>query len=180
MDEEKNKALSQNAKPEPTWFFERTGDGFIFAAGEEEAWNLLNNPSRWARRDIKMIGHSNGETYFKMIKDSRNEATSLVEEKASLNTDLGKYLQTEDDLRFKQLKDDTDEMVIKVVEKRRALQDKLQEIDEKLANINKYIVEKAFNAELEIARQDMTRPSNRDIITPVEKDRGVILNNLGR
>jgi hypothetical protein len=181
MDEqEKNTALSQNAKPEPTWFFEGMKDGKIFACKEEEAWNIMQNPSNWARRDFRMVGHSNGETYFNIIKNSKNEVALLKEEREQLSLDLNKHLQTEDELRFKQLKDDDDEMVKKVVVKRRELQTKMADIDKQLSDISRTIITKAFDAELEVARTNQTLPRNMDVYTPDNKDRNIILNNIGR
>lgn len=177
MDEQEN-MMSQNARPEPTWFFERTGDGKVFACGEDEAWSLLHNRNNWMRRDFKMLGHSDGTTYFDMIKNAKGETARLQSEKAELEQNLVKYSQTEDDLRFKQLKDDDDEMVIRVVAKRKETQAKIDEINSQLKDINKTIIDRAFNAELEKARGNLVQPSNRDIITPNTSDRNRILNQI--
>lgn len=178
MDEqEKAKYLSQNAKPVPTWFFERE-DGTVFACGEEEAWNITKN--RNMEKRFRIVGTSDGVTYFNTLKRTSNEVQSLKEQLVQLQEDLNKYLQTEDDLRFKQLKDDDDEMVIRVVQKRNEMKDKIKEVQDKLSNINKTMVDEAFNLELEIARKNKAMPRNQDVYTPNNEDRDIILRNLGR
>lgn len=166
------------AKPRKTWFIERTGDGSIFATDESDAWNMLTDKSKWRRHDFKIVGVSNGETYFKVIREGKAEMSSLLEEKNRLTNDLQKYLTTEDRLRFTELKNDDDEMVIKVLGFIKELNIKIAEVDEQLKNFNKTLIEKAFNAELEIARDNIEFPSNHDIITPVSADRNKILSNL--
>ena len=163
-----------------TWFFERTGDGYIFACDELEAWNLLNNKSNWARRDFKMLGMSDGRTYVSVLKNSNREIASLNEQRVVLDRDFQRYSQTEERLRFTELKDDTDEMVIKVKGILNDLQKKLQVIDDQIQNFNKIIIKKAFDAELEKARGNMVAPANFDVITPISADRGKILDNMKR
>lgn len=178
-DREKAMALSQSSKPEPTWFFER-GDGKIFACGEQEAWNLMKNKTEWMRRDFKLVGQSDGQTYFETLKNSKAEAREMLEKKKALQTDLARYVETENDLRFKQLKDDDDEMVKRVLEKIANINKQIVEIDEKLASFNTLMVEKAFNLELEKAKISQALPKNNDIVTPQEHERSRILNQLGK
>lgn len=167
----------KSSQPRKTWFFER-GDGFIFACDEQEAWGILHNRTNWMRRDFKMLGMSDGQTYYDIIRNSKKEVNELSQQRAELQSDYSRYLQTEERLRFTELKDDTDEMVIKVKALIKDLGAKIADIDSKLANINKTIVDKAFNAELEKARGNIVQPANHDIITPVGSDRDKILNNL--
>lgn len=176
-EQEKAKYLSQNAKPVPTWFFERE-DGSVFACGEEEAWNITKN--RNIEKRHRLVGSSDGVTYFNTLKTASREVVLLKEELAQLQEDLNKYLQTEDDLRFKQLKDDEDEMVQRVVLKRNEMKAKIKEVQDKLTNINKNMVDKAFNLELDVARQNKQMPRNQDVYTPNNDDRDIILRNLGR
>lgn len=180
MNEEEKKENVPPTKVSNTWFFERTGDGYIFACDELEAWNLLNNKSTWARRDFKMVGMSDGKTYISVLKDSNREIANLNEQREILDKDFQRYLQTEERLRFQELKDDTDEMVIKVKGITADLQKKIQLIDEQVQNFNKVIIKKAFDAELDKARGNMVAPSNFDVITPISTDRAKILANLQR
>ena len=172
MDNEKGQS-----KPTKTWFIER-GDGQVFATDEHDAWNLLTDKSQWRRHDFKIVGVSDGETYFKTIRNGANEMNELITEKERLNRDLQKYTQTEDRLRFTELKDDTDEMVIKVTKIVNDLKDKLGSIDKQLADFNRTIISKAFQAELEKARGNIEFPANHDIITPNKADRDKVLANL--
>jgi len=162
-----------------TWFFER-GDGYIFATDELEAWNLLNNKSNWARSDFKMLGMSDGKTYVDIIKNSNREIDALNQERTMIDRDYQKFLLTEERLRFQELKDETDEMVIKVTAILKQLTDKITAIDVQIADFNRTIVKKAFDAELEKARGNMVYPANFDVVTPNQADRNKILSNIKR
>lgn len=178
MEEQEQQSV-QNSKPRKTWFFER-GDGFIFATDESEAWDILKHRGNWMRKDFKMLGMSDGTTYYDIIKNSKKEITDIQEKRRELDSDYQNYLKTQERLKFTELKDDDDEMVVKVKGILRDLSAKLQEIDSQLSNINKTIVDKAFNAELEKARGNIVMPSNQDVLTPVVSDREKILANLGQ
>ena len=180
MNNEEIKENTPPTKVNATWFFERTGDKYIFACDELEAWNLLNNKSNWARRDFKMLGMSDGKTYVSVLKSSNREKEKLMQDRLLLDRDYQRYLQTEERLRFTELKDDTDEMVIKVKGLIKELGDKIQVIDAQVNDYNRITVKKAFDAELEKARGNMIMPSNFDVMTPVSADRGKILDNLKR
>lgn len=179
MDSDKKENVPPT-KVNNTWFFERTGDGYVFAVDELEAWNLLNNKSNWARRDFKMIGMSDGKTYVEVLKSSNREKETLLQERARLDTDYQKYLATEERLRFVELKDDTDEMVIKVKGLLHGLAEKIRVIDDQINNYNQITVKKAFDAELAKAKGNMVMPNNFDIVTPRQEDRDKILANLKR
>jgi len=176
MDETIEKTGS--SKPTKTWFIERVGDGYIFATDERDAWNMLTNKSKWVRHDFKIVGVSDGKTYFKIMGSGKAEMQNLIDKKIQLQTTYQKYSDTEDRLRFKELKDDSDEMVQKVTKILMDLSKEIAQIDSDLKNFNQILTNKAFNAELEIARGNIEFPSNHDIITPVESDRQKILNNL--
>lgn len=178
-DSEKQLALANSTKPTKTWFFER-GDGFVFACEEAEAWGIMKNRGEWMRRDFKFLGMSDGTTYFEVLKNAKKEANELSARKTAIARDLSRYLDTRDDLKFKQLKDDTDEMVIKVGQKIDELQKESDIVENELKNITKNIVDRAFKAELEKARGNMTMPSNADVITPIGSQREVILRNMPR
>lgn len=176
MDNEQQENVKAS-QPRKTWFFER-GDGFIFACDEAEAWGLLYNRNNWMRRDFKMLGMSDGTTYYDTVKNAKKEVAEMTQQRAELDSDYQKFLKTEERLRFEELREDTDEMVIRVKGKLKELSDKIQEIDLQLKNVNKMIVDKAFNAELEKARGNIISPSNHDIITPNTGDREKVLSNL--
>lgn len=170
----------ESSKPTKTWFIERTNDNYIFATDEHDAWNMLTDKSKWRRHDFKIIGVSDGTTYFNVMRNGRNEMAELLEQKANLSATYQKYSDTEDRLRFTELKDDKDEMVIKVTKLLADVRKQLKEVDDKIVNFNKHLVTKAFNAELDKARGNIVFPSNHDIITPVQSDREKILANLKR
>jgi hypothetical protein len=165
-------------KPTKTWFFQR-GDGYVFACDENEAHGLISNRSNWARNDFRAIGTSNGETYFKVINESKNIKGDLLAELTDHKASLKRFTDTEDRLRFEELLSDEDEKVKRVVALRKALIEKIDKAQTELANIDANIVEKAFQAELEVARVNgFEPPRNMDIITPVESDRKKIIQNI--
>ena len=159
-----------------TWFIKR-GDGFIFACGEQEAWGLFHNRTEWMRHDFKIIGTSDGKTYVRVMKESENMKANLEAEVRRLSAELTRYLKTYDKFKYDDLLEDDDPKVLKAKE----ITDKLQkELDEKNLNLNsisKTIVEKAFNAELEVARGHIEHPTNQDIFTP-NGNREKIIKNL--
>lgn len=168
------------SKPTKTWFIKRIGDGKIFATDELDAWNLLTDKSKWRRHDFEIVGVSNGQTYFKIIRNGGVEMSELLEEKNKLVSDIQKYTQVEDRMRFTELRDDTDEAMIKVNKILTDLKGKLKEVDSKIQNFNQDLHNRAFEAELEIARNHIEFPSNQDIIAPVEKDKSKIKELLRR
>jgi len=173
-NEQENVKASQ---PRNTWFFER-GDGLVFAADETEAWGILRNRGNWMRKDFKMLGMSDGKTYYDIIKNAKKEVVDIQQKRNDIDFDYQNYLKTQERLKFTELRDDNDEMVIKVKGILKDLSVKLQEVDSQLSNINKTIVTKAFNAELEKARGNMVMPSNQDVLTPNPSDRAGVLSNL--
>lgn len=163
-----------------TWFIQRGNDERdIFACDEQEAWNLFNNRSNWARRDFKIVGVSSGETYFKALKENQSEVLRIQDEVSNLSRDLTRYLDTRDNFKFKELLPDTDEKMVRVDTLIKELQDKIDEKNKILNNAQKYVVDKAFQAELEVARGNIEYPSNFDVITPLG-NRDKILKQLGK
>lgn len=178
-EQEKAAALAHAPQPVETWFIER-GDGYVFACDEAEAWGLFNNRSNWMRRDFKIIGVSDGKTYFNHIKENRNRAAKLSQEINDLKQTIQKYLNTEDKFRFELLLDDTDEKVIKAKGLREGAQTELAEKEKQLANINQVVIKEAFNLELSKARGNIRMPSNHDVIVPNSADRNKVLKALGK
>lgn len=171
-----DKEALESMKPHKTWFIQR-GDGFIFAAREGEAWDLMRNRTNWMRRDFKIIGTSDGTTYHKILKEGQKKIPEIQAEIDAMQKDLGEYASTERNLKFKELVDDNDERMIKLKGIKKKLSD---EIYKKLAELNKITTnlhDTAFNAELEIAKLTPEMPTNQDIITP-SGNRDKILKSL--
>lgn len=152
--------------PVKTWFIKRTGDGHIFACDERQAHITLNDRSNWRRRDFELIGVSDGTTYFNMILKQANIKNDLVNEITELKGQLRRYMQTEERLKFDELLDDDNEKVIKVRSIMKEVNDKLDVLEDDLMNIEKTIINKAFNAELDVARGNIEAPRNPDVMTP--------------
>ena len=174
---EKPADLGQS-KPTKTWFIER-GDGFVFACNESEAWGLFHNRTEWMRRDFKILGVSDGKTYFETIRKSKEEIVNLKERLATLKEAKAKYTKTEDRMRFEELLDDDHEKVQKVVQLLEKTQKEISEVEKKIKTFNQDVINKAFNAELDKARGNIEMPSNGDVITPQESQRQKILNSIG-
>lgn len=173
-------AEAGNAKPEPTWFFER-GDGKVFACGESEAWGILHNRNNWMRRDFTLLGQSDGTRYFKTIKDAARELPEKRASRDKLASDAARYRQTEDRLRFQELRGDDDEQVRKVTAILADLDAKIAGADAELSSWSRVVEERAFAAELKVAKKNGPKPPrNMDVISPVEANREQILANIGR
>ena len=148
-----------------TYFFKR-GDGFILACEETEAWGLMRGQGQWARSDFEYLGTSDGKTYKKIISEGSKDKIDLKENIKDLRRSLERYLETLEKLKFDDLLDDDDAKVIRANQLIKDLEAKLDIEENKYKKFTKSLVDKAFNAELEVAKQDKTKPSNRDIDTP--------------
>ena len=168
-------------KPQKTWFFKRTGDNFIFPTDEKGAWGLLNNRNKWMRNDFKMLGVSNGVTYFKMKREAKSKVISSNEELNEVKKEKVLYGNTLKRFKYDELLEDTDERVLKAKEMVKKTEDKMKVVSDQLKNISAVIEKEAFEAELAIAvANGVSNPSNQDIITPDSKDRAKILRQMGQ
>jgi len=187
IEETKNSDLSpamvtKMTQPKKTWFIERTGDKFIFACEEEEAWKTLTNRSTWARHDFKIIGVSDGHTYAKIINESKSKAREIHERIVEVEKEVNKYRKTEEKFVFEDLLDTEDPKVIKIKGIIRGYDDKLDILNEEYSNMTKNVAKTAFNAELQVAIDSGNKqfPGNHDIITPgaSKEERSKILNKM--
>lgn len=164
-----------------TWFFQRGIDpNDIFACSEQEAWNQLRNRSNWQRNDIRLIGVSDGKTYAKMMAQANNERAKLEANMKQFAQDITKYNKTYDKFKFEDLLEDDDPKVVKLKGILDDLNAKYEEAHKELNDFNRVIVDKAFKAELEIARGHIEMPENYDVFTPNATKRNKILENLGQ
>lgn len=181
--------------PKPTWFIERTGDGYIFPVEEKEAWDIINNRSEWKRHDFKFIGFSDGKTYQRIVSESLNDAKILEPEAVKLRKEIQQYRNLEDKLMLDEVVDmddledpDNAANVKKVMRIRgivEKLDTKLEKIEEELRNATGNVVRRATEAELKVARanwkkQKVWPADDVNIITPKAspKERAKILKNM--
>lgn len=157
----------QSAPPtkiEKTWFMERE-NGEIFACCETEAYTLTHPTQANAKR-YRIVGTSDGKVYASILKTAGIEKQDLQNQVRVKSSDITRYLNTLDKFKFEELLEDTDPKVIRVKELIAKLQGEIDKLNEGLANIQKLVVDKAFNAELEIARKNIELPRKNDVITP--------------
>lgn len=196
--EREREGARQAAMREPakkTWFFERMGDGKVFAAEEAEAWDICNNQSNWKRRDFRLLGVSDGTTYKAMVQEGNATAQRLApaiaasEKEATRLTDAINQLVTANavdmehvaDAKFEDKKDKEYMEAIKKVRRLKVMldriEDKLDELTTERDEAVQDVILKAFAAELEIARGNIEWPGPVNIATPnaSEKDRRKIL-----
>ena len=183
----KNRDLSpamveKMTKPKKTWFIQRTGDGFIFACEEEEAWKTLTNRSTWARHDFKILGVSDGTTYAKFINESKGKAREIHSKIVEVEAEVNKYRKTEEKFVFEDLLDLTDPKVIKVRSIIAEYDGRLEIMNKEYSDMTKNVAESAFKAELKAAIDGGSKqfPGNHDILTPgaSEQERSKILNKM--
>jgi FtsZ-binding cell division protein ZapB len=151
-------------KVEKTWFLERE-NGEVIAVGETEAYSLLHPQQPNAKR-FRLVGTSDGKKYVEIIKTAGIEKQSIQNQVRAKSSDITRYLNTLDKFKFEELLDDTDPKVIKVREIIASLQLEIDKLNEGLANIQKLVVDKAFQAELEIARKTPEQPRKNDVFSP--------------
>jgi len=160
-----NKPLQVSAtKVVKTWFLERE-DRSIIAVSEPEAYSLTH-PTQMNAKRYQIIGVSDGKTYVEIMKNAGKEKQELNNKVRTLSSDITRYLNTLDKFKFEELLEDTDPKVIRVKEIMNKLQGEIDVANEGLANIQKLVVDKAFNAELEVARGHIELPKNNDVMCP--------------
>lgn len=180
MNEEFSSEGQKPTKVGKTWFIQRGQDvNDIFACEEQEAWALFHNRTNWMLKDFKIIGVSDGKTYVKTIKDSANIKADLENKVAELSREITKYSHTYDKFKYEELLSDDDPKVERLNAILKELNSKLEVANNELANIQKIVVEKAFKAELEVARGHIEQPTDHDVITP-SGNREKLLRILGR
>ena len=186
-EEMKNRDLSpamveKMTRPKKTWFIQRTGDGFIFACEEEEAWKTLTNRSTWARHDFKILGVSDGTTYARFINESKGKAREIHSKIVEVENEVNKYRKTEEKFVFEDLLDLTDPKVLKVKSIIAEYDGKLDVMNKEYSDMTKNVAQSAFDAELKAAIDGGSRqfPGNCDIMTPgaSEQERAKIIKQM--
>lgn len=180
--------LKKEAQSQPptritkTWFIQKE-DGEIFAINEKGAWDLLHNQNRnnLYSHVYKVVGVSDGRTYVETLRNSQNDKVELEQKQQEETRNLTRYINSLDRFKFEELLEDTDPKMIKVKELIAEKEKIVADLNDKLANITKTNIQKAFNAELEKARGHIEMPENNDVATPSAdpQTRKKILNNLG-
>lgn len=148
-----------------TWFMERENGEVIATSNEAEAFNMLH-PTQPNAKHFRLVGTSNGRTYVEMLKGAGVEKVNLENQVRTKSSDITRFLNTLDKFKFEELLEDTDPKVMKVREIIAKLQEEIDKLNEGLANIQKLVVDKAFNAELEIARLTPEQPRKNNVFCP--------------
>lgn len=174
--------VARMTQPKKTWFIKRTGDDFIFACEEEEAWKTLTNRSTWARHDFKILGVSDGLVYAQIINDSKSKAREIRERIMEVEKEVNKYRKTEEKFVFEDLLDVDDPKVIKIKQIIQGYDDKLDILNEEYSSMTKNVAKTAFDAELKFAIEGGNKqfPGNHDILTPgaSSQERSKILSKM--
>ena len=147
-----------------TWFLERE-NGQIIAVSEVEA-HALTHPTQMNAKRYKIVGTSDGKTYVSVIKNAGKDKIELENKVRTMSSDITRYLNTLDKFKFEELLEESSPKVKRVRKIIDALQTDIDKTKEGLANIQKLVVDKAFNAELEVARNNIELPKNCDVFTP--------------
>lgn len=180
--------MARATAPKKTWFFERMGDGKIFACEESEAWQICYNKSTWKRRDFRLVGTSDGTTYNKMVKEMMQEAHQLAPKIEEKKKELQRYMKAEEDLIMNQAvdmegdpSDTVNEENKQKVMRLRKIMDRvhgdLDVMEGRYKEVTASVVKHATEAEIEVAKAnqaarvaqglDVDWPEyNLNIITP--------------
>lgn len=149
--------------PKKTWFFERIGDGFVFACEEREAFDICYNKSRWKRRDFRLLGTSDGLTFDRVRKESMGRARELEPEIERLKTEIQKYQDAEEKLIMDEVVDMEGDPadVVNEANKQKVLRiraildrihDQLDTLEDEYKNVTANVIRRATEAELEVAK----------------------------
>lgn len=173
--------MARAKAPKPTWFVKRTGDGMTFACEEREAWDIINNHSRWKRQDFLFIGYSDGKTYKRIVDESLSESKKLEPQIAAMREEMGKYRAAEEKIIISEAVDmDGDpadavneankQKVLrlrKIMEKQDA---KLEVVEKQYRDSTADVVKKATEAEKKVAMENWKKqrvwPGAVHIMTP--------------
>jgi len=147
-----------------TWFLERE-NGEVIAVGEDEAYNLLH-PTQPNTKRFRLVGTSDGKMYVEILKNSDKEKQELDNQVRTKSSDITRYLKTLDQFKFDELLEDSDPKVIRVRELIDNLQKEIDILNESLTNVKKLVVDKAFKAELEIAKLTPEQPMQKKVFCP--------------
>lgn len=182
--------------PQKTWFFKRTSGknaGEIFPTQEGEAWSILNERSDPRRPRFELIGVSSGETFVRLVKESKAEATKLEPEIERLKKQITAYKTQEDKLILEDIIDmDGDvadaenekgkQKVLRIRTLVAKLEPQLEDLQTQYRRATSEMVKKAMDAELEIARGNIEMPGAMNILTPHAQgaERQKILRAMGQ
>jgi hypothetical protein len=157
--------MAKLSAPKKTWFVERMGDNSVFACEEAEAWQIFFNKSNWKRRDFRLIGTSDGTTFYKIVKESMVEARQLEPEIEKKRTELQRYMDAEEKLIMNEAVDmegdpsDTiNEQNKQKVNRLRNIIDRihgeLDVIEARYKEVTASVIKRATDAEMEVAKQN--------------------------
>ena len=149
--------------PQNTWFF-TDSSGRIFPTNEKEAFNLLTEKSKWRRQDIKMIGMSDGKTYYDVIKNAGAEKTALKEKIQQLKEKRNKYIEGHDKLMFEEFVPETDPRIVRAKAVIKQVDDEIAPAEKELKTLMDGLIQKAFDSEVEKARGNMVNPRDFTVI----------------
>jgi hypothetical protein len=155
--------------PQKTWFF-TDSTGRVFPANEKEAFNLLTEKSRWRRQDIKMLGMSDGTTYYEFIKNSKEKTGELSGKIGELKEKLNKYIAGHDKLMFEDFVAETDPRIVRAKKLIKEVEDEMEPLEKQLKDLRENVIKKAFDAELEKARGNMVSPRDFSVIGKTDGD----------
>lgn len=154
--------MAKLSTPKKTWFFERMGDGKIFACEEREAWQICFNKSNWKRRDFRLLGTSDGTTFYKIVKESMVEARQLEPEIEKKRAELQRYMDAEEKLIMNEAVDmegDPEDVINeqnkqKVLRLRKImdrLHEELDTVEARYREVTASVIKRATDAEMEVA-----------------------------
>lgn len=158
--------VKKYTEPRKTWFIMRTGDQYLFSCEEREAWNTLYDQSNWRRHDFKIMGVSDGKTYAKIIRESKQKADILLPQIEEQQKQSERYRKTEERFIFDELLELTDEKVIKVKQIIAGFDREMERLQREYIALTREVIQTAFDAEYKVAKGHIELPKKQNIITP--------------
>lgn len=149
-------------QPKKTWFFE-DGNGRIIPVEEKEADSILTVRTA-GRRNYKLIGVSDGQTFVKEIQKAKLEIAEkkklLEEHKKNLN----RYIEGHDNLLFKEFAEEDDPRLVRAKKKIEEVKAIIEPLEKEFKKTTDEILKRAETAELEVARGNIEQPRSFRVI----------------
>lgn len=163
--------------PQKTWFF-RGADGKTFAVNEKEAFDLITNTSQWRRKDLKMVGMSDGTTYHSYVREKKASMQSKQEELQKQRDLLNKYIEGHDKLLFEEFASEDDPRVKRAKKLIAKLQKDMEPLENEIKATRASIVQEAFDAELKKAEGNMVMPQDFSMQVKAGREHQEFANSL--
>jgi hypothetical protein len=144
---------------QPTWFFKRQ-NGEVFAVNEKEAYEILVK----RRRDVDMVGQSDGAAYYKVISEAGPRTRELEEQIREKKAHLNKLIEGHDKLLFEDFASEDDPRLKRAKKAIEVAQKEMEPIEKEIKELKGGLIQKAWDAEYKAAEGNRKMPRDFSVI----------------